>query len=155
MTTAPRTLAAVLLALALGAAGCAGGGTADTAAPDTAPPETTAPPTTTAPPAPSTTADPCRFTATSTGWWTSQARDLMDAAETADGPVPESVIEQIAEIRRDTRHDRGCPGVWDDEDDARLAALAARVGEEAPEAGPDPEAGDRPRHRERRPGERR
>ena len=126
MTTPRKTLAAALaLAFALAAAGCGNGG----AQTDVAPAETAAPPaaTTTAPP-PATSEDGCAEAEAETA----QARVLMARAETADGPPTAEKIEQIAEARWGALFDRRrCEGenIWGDGDEARLDALAARVGE--------------------------
>ena len=137
MAITPRhRCGAAILAAALAAAGCSGG-TAETGPAPGA--QTADPPSAsaqTAAPAPATTADPCRFTAGGAEWWTSQARELMDRAEAADGPPDETALREIADLRHSSRFDRGCPGVWDDEDDARFWALtdaaeAAAAGERA------------------------
>lgn len=145
MTITPRTLAAALLALALAAAGCSGGGTAETAAPDTAPPETTAAPATTTDttaPAPTTTEDPCAEAEAETA----EGRALLDQAEAAGAPPTAEQVEEIAEARWGALFDRrlGCEDIWNDDDEARLDKLAARVGEESPAADPEAEAGDQP-----------
>ena len=144
--TAPRTLAAVLVAFAF-AAGCGGGGPRATA-PDTAPSETTtaAPedggPDNGTPAAveagqpddrpggdtPGGSDDECAVLMNPrTVTETARARELMATAEAAPGPASPAQIEEIAAIRWEVRWDRGCPGVWGDEDDARLDALAART----------------------------
>lgn len=145
--TAPRTLAVVLVAFAL-AAGC-GGGDPRATAPDTTPSETT----TAAPedggpdngaPAAVEAGQPDDEPGSDTPGGsdddecavlmnprnvteTARARELMAAAEAAPGPASPTQIEEIAAIRWEVRWDRGCPGVWGDEDDARLDALAART----------------------------
>ena len=147
-TTTPRTLAAAL-ALALGAAGCGSGGEARTAAaPDTtaAPAETTtAPPTTTAPAAPATTEDVCAEAEAEAE--TVEGRALLDQAEAAGPPTAEQV-EQIAEARWGALFERrhGCDDIWDDDDEARLDKLAARVGEAetGEDEATDPGPGDEP-----------
>ena len=140
MATAPRTLAACLLAAALALGGCSGGPqTAEQApgaeaadpAPDGAAPQTGGQ-------AADPEADPTAGGEDADGpaecpkyhgnaRRTAQARALMDAAEAAPGPPDPAVIDEIYEIEREVYWDRGCPEAWGDEDDERYRALKQRA----------------------------
>ena len=126
MTTTLTRVSAAALAFALTAAGC-GDGSLQTASEAPTPETTAAPPATTAEPEPEPTAagDGCAEAEAETA----QGRALMDQAEASGAPPTAEQVEQIAEARWGALFAFGCEGegVWGDDDEARLDALAAQT----------------------------